>query len=249
MKQGLTFHWPDYRKVSFALPGFILLSVLIHGLSFTIFQAVYPPSGSLQPPPVGFTLLTPSTPENRALLNWIDAGDPALTSKPQEIVPPGMLDLPYQPSYAQLYTEPKLAEMPPEPVGFPAIMDAQSLIGSLAREKSGDPASVVAPQPTQMRISEGLASRATKTDGPLVFANKSSVALEPARFLVGVNAGGEVAYVFLQHSSGAQKIDREAESLIAKSRFAPAAAMSWGMVSFSWGSDLFGPSTQTVGLQ
>jgi hypothetical protein len=250
MKAGLTFHWPDYRKVSFALPGFILLSIFIHGISFTLFQVVYPPSGSLRPPPASVTLLTPSTPENRALLIWVAAGDPSLTSKPVEIVPPGLFDLQYQPSYAELYTEPKLVETPPGIVGFPPIMDAQHLVGSLVRNRSGSPVPEIAPHPTQMRVSEGLLGRAPKADGagtPHVFANKSSVNLEAAQFLVGVNAAGGVAYVFLQHSSGESKIDREAESLVTKTRFAPASAMSWGMISFCWGNDIFDPSTRTAG--
>src|SRR4051794_2442481 len=103
---NLTFHWPDYRKVSFALPGFILLSVLLHAAAFTVFQAVYPPSGALMAPPASVTLLTPSTPEYRALLNWVDAGDPALASRPQEVIPHGLMELPYQPSYAEVNTVP-----------------------------------------------------------------------------------------------------------------------------------------------
>ena len=106
----LTFHWPDYRKVSFALPGFLLFSAVLHGVAFSLFQAIYPPSGSLRPPPVGVTLLMPSTPENRAQLRWIEAQDPALASKPYEVVPSGPFELAYQPSYAELNTVPGMGQ-------------------------------------------------------------------------------------------------------------------------------------------
>src|SRR4051794_12627958 len=102
----LTFHWPDYRKVSFALPGFLLLSAIFHGAAFTLFQVTYPPSGSLMAPPATVTLLNPSSPEARAQLRWIEAGDPALASKPREEAPPGLLELAYLPSYAKVNSDP-----------------------------------------------------------------------------------------------------------------------------------------------
>ena len=247
---NLTFHWPDYRKVSFELPGMILLSLMLHGVAFTLFQVVYPPSGSLAPPPATITLLTPSTPENSALLSWVNANDPALTSKPQEVVPPGLLDLPYVPSYAELNTEPSpgpILQAPPTEV--PSIMDSQSILASLAR--AGTPKasrSSPAPQRTQVRISDALASRTPKADWTLpARSNPSAISpaarIEPAQFMVGVNAAGEVAYRFLQHSSRDPELDREAEALIANAAFAPGGKMSWGMISFNWGCEVYGIGT------
>ena len=255
MKSGLTFHWPDYRKVSFALPGFILLSVVMHGVAFTLFQVVYPASGMLRPPPVGVTLLTPSNEENRALLKWIAARDPALASKPQEVIPPGLLDLQYEPSFAELYTEPKPAELPAENIGVPSIMDSQALIATLAHNgKDGSPQGGAVAQSTQMRVSEGLSTRVAKgADGigkqpKFSFQFKSTVSLEPAQFLVGVNPEGKVAYVFLQRSSGEPKMDREAESLVAKTHFEAGPDTNWGMICFCWGSDVFASEPRTEAL-
>lgn len=250
LKPPLTFSWPDHRKVSFALPGFLLLSLLLHGATFTLFQVDYPRSGTVQPPPAGVTLLTPNSAENRALLKWVDASDPALTSKPQEVVPCGLLDLHYQPSYSELYTEPQPAPATPDVIGFPSMIEPQKLIGHAP--SSNTRSSSPAPRPTQMRFSGELENRISKSTGAgkisQPFANKSSVTLEPAQFLVGVNSAGEVAYVFLQHSSLEPKIDREAEARVAQIRFSPAETMSWGMISFCWGCDLFSPSTRTSGL-
>jgi len=248
MKTGLTFHWPDYRKVSFAVPGFILLSLLLHGVAFTLFQVVYPPSGMLRPPPAGITLLTPSTPENRALLQWIAAGDPALSSQPQEVTPPGLLEQHYQPSYGELYTEPKPAELPVENIRMPSLIDSQGLIAAVSRQS---PAATIPSLacPTQMRFSPELANRKSTAgeanQKPVNFQFKTHSSLEPAQFLVGVNPSGEVGYIFLEHSSGEPKIDREAESMIGKSHFEPGKETTWGMVCFCWGNDVFTTGSQS----
>src|SRR5205823_2536524 len=119
---ALTFHWPEMQPVSLALLGFIALSAIIHALSFYIFQLVYPPSARVNPPPAQVSVLTPGSPENDALLRWIEAEDPAWASKPQEILPPNLLDLPYTPSYAEVHADPKTVDKQSQTFVYPSAI-------------------------------------------------------------------------------------------------------------------------------
>src|SRR5438067_2790127 len=148
---GLTFSWPETRLISLTLLGFIALSVLIHALSFYIFQLAYPPSAHINPPPAQVSVLTPGSPENNALLRRIEAEDPALASRPQEVLPANLLNLRYTPSYAQVRTAPKIVDKQAMPLVYPPAMDALALIQSALPRQPAPSQPEPAPQ-TQLRF-------------------------------------------------------------------------------------------------
>src|SRR5882757_7824418 len=96
---GLIFEWPERERFPFILFGCVFLSLVAHVATFFVFQVVYPQRVTIPPPPPQVSLLTASSPENQALLRWIAAEDPALVASARSVVPPGLLEVPYRPSY------------------------------------------------------------------------------------------------------------------------------------------------------
>lgn len=235
---GLTFHWPDHRSVSLALPGFVALSLLAHAASFYLFQIAYPPIARAMPPPAQISLLAPGSPENDRLLRWIEAEDPALTARPAEVSPPHLFDRPYEPSFAQIHAQPKKIPETPPAFSFPTALPPLALM-EMAAPHQNIAAAVSAPMPTTLRFSGLLTGRVVAKAAPLHFQT-TATELQPACFLVGVSGHGEVRYLFLQSSSGDKAIDDRAATELRTAEFARAAEeLTWGFATFSWGTEVF----------
>ena len=92
-------------------PGTLLLfgalSFLAHAATFFLFQVSYPSHVSipLQTPQVW--LLTGETPEQQAIMRWIESEDPALIAASSHPVPAGLFEVPYRPSYLTARTAPR----------------------------------------------------------------------------------------------------------------------------------------------
>lgn len=241
---GLKFHWPRRAPFSLALAGFLLLSVLAHGLAFYILQVVDPPEVVIPPPPVQVNLLTPNTPENRALLQWIDAEDPAAIANTHEIVPGTLYDLSYQRSLADTLAMPKSPADTRATVPFPPAAEATAIIGS-AQASTPAPPAVMIPLPTELRFSGELSGRKIAKKPPMKF-DSGPLSGQPARFMVGVGPDGRVIYTFLlgtDMDEGAKAANRQAEDYLEKIEFAPrAGAIAWGIATFYWGDDSDGPA-------
>jgi hypothetical protein len=235
---GLTFDWPFRGKISLLLPGYLGVSVLVHALAFYIFQVVYPPTVSIAPPPAVVSLLTPSTPENQALLAWVASEDPAAVAKPPEALPEGLFDTRYQPSFAHVQTLPKPTARESARVSFPPPRDVIDLVNG-ALEAPATPAPAAPSRPTEMRISGALANRKIESTRGVHLDAKSAAELQAARFLIGVSSSGEVRYAFLQQTSGDKKIDSQAEAHLVGMRFVQAGSdgIAWGFATFFWGDD------------
>ena len=107
----LTFSTPDDKGFPYVLFLCVLGSFLAHAGTFFLFQVVYPQRVTIPQPAPHVSLLTPSSPENIALLRWIEAEDPALVANDNPVSPPGLADVHYHPSF----TSPRTA-----PLGAPA---------------------------------------------------------------------------------------------------------------------------------
>jgi hypothetical protein len=238
-RHGLTFEWPLRGKISLVMPGYIAASVAMHALAFYVFQVVYPPTVSIAPPPAVVSLLTPSTPENQAMLAWVAFEDPAAVANPQEALPKGLLDSPYQPLWVRAHSAPRTAERAPEPVHPPATQNVLSIVGSAMRAAK-KPDTIAPGRGTEVRFSGLLANRKIETQPDIHLEAATTASLEPARFLIGVSSSGEVRFAFVQQSSGDKSIDQQAEAHLAGMRFAPAeAGLTWGGAIFFWGTDAF----------
>ena len=56
-------------------------------LCFYAFQIIYPPAVALLPPPGRVTMIAPNTHEERVLLQWLEAEDPAIASTTHPLNP------------------------------------------------------------------------------------------------------------------------------------------------------------------
>ncbi|MDP9291991.1 MAG: hypothetical protein M3O82_06490 [Verrucomicrobiota bacterium] len=236
----LIFEWSSRHRLSATFLGFLVLSFAAHLFGFYLFQVVYPPAISITAPAAEITLLTPSTAENKELLARIGAEDPAKLLMPPDILPPGLLDLPYKPSYAESQPEPASAPESEAPIAYPPVLDANALVrAALPRRKPNE--MTVGPSKTRLVFSGEIKARELRKLPALSFKIQSPQMIEPTRFLIGVDTAGAVCYSFLQASSGDEQVDREAELALRALQFSPAqkASVTWGIASFAWGSVAF----------
>ena len=236
---GLVFSGQARGIIPWTLVGFILLSAVVHAFGFYLFQTVYPPAGHIAPPPVQVSLLMPGTPEADALLRWVEAEDPALAAQPRKAPVPGLMSLPYVPSFTAVHARPSIVQPPPEPLPFPAGASGVDLV------KMATPRSVAAapPQaaaaPTTLTFSDGLQPLDANPDLAGLRQTETGE-LQAARFLLAISDKGETRYVFLQDSSGDKSLDAQATELLAHLVFHPQPApLAWGFATFAWGSAVY----------
>jgi hypothetical protein len=248
----LIFSWAPPRRRRRALIIFLLLSVLLHALCFYVFQIVYPPTVALLPPPARVALISPDNPESLALLRWVEAEDPALTTTTQRSADAKAFVLPpiqHHPFYAT--HQPKLRTLPP-------------LIPDLTIPSSAAVGPVRSPLLKRNTGAAGLTRKTTATfadlptgfSGP-VFAEFKFRLTRPdapanARFRVAIDGSGAIRFCFLVESSGDTALDEQARDFLQLCRFqrpsgtgatanaAPTneTGLFWTGATILWGNDL-----------
>jgi hypothetical protein len=240
--KGLVFSGLEKGAIPWTLLGFIVLSACVHAIGFFMFQTIYPPEARMGPPPVQVGLLTPGTPEADAILHWINSEDPALAAEPSRAPIPGLTSLPYIPSYASVHARPVMAQAPEAPLPYPPGVAGLDLVKLAAAHPVSRPAPP-APSPTSLSLSGDLANAPHDPLPPmdgLREGDPSLGALEPARFLIGVNNAGEVRYSFIQDASGDKTLDTAAAALLQRVHFkAISAPLTWGFATFYWGASTY----------
>jgi hypothetical protein len=234
-----TFHWEVLRRFPTVLPGFILISLLVHAATFFIFRVTYPPQASMAAPPPEVTVLDPNRPDHQALLRWIEAEDPSPAINGGNAVTDRLLQVEYKPSYARLRTPPLTLPEETLRTQFPPARDPLAIIRSV---EAKPPVSAPPPagDPTRVTLSGPLKSRAADPMPRFDLATKSTAELEEAAFLVGVDARGVVQYVMPQLSSGNAAADDAAMKYLSTLRLSPGdQAISWGRATIQWGADAF----------
>jgi len=235
---------------------FLILSLLLHAFCFYIFQIVYPPTVALMPPPARVTLISPDDPESLALLRWVEAEDPALTTTTQRlpetksfVLPP----VPHRPSYAS--HQPKLKTLPP-------------LIPDLSVPSSAAIGPVRLPRMKANASAPGLERKTNAnfadlpaTLGDPVFADFKFHLTRPdapanASFRVAIDEGGAIRFCFLTESSGDPALDEQARNFLQLCRLktkgnspvSNGSALFWTTATILWGNDLAlssGPSANS----
>ena len=249
----LVFSWDPPRKRRRALIVFLILSVALHALCFYIFQIVYPPTIALMPPPARVTLISPDDPESLALLRWVEAEDPALTTTTQRLPEAKSLVLPpiqHRPSYAS--HQPKLKTPPP-------------LTPDLSIPSSAATGPIRLPRVKANANAPGLARKTTAnfadlpvTLGDPVFADFKFRLTRPdapanARFRVAIDEHGAIRFCFLIESSGDPALDEQARNFLQLCRLKTkenssvtnGSALFWTTATILWGNDFVptpGPS-------
>jgi len=234
----LTFHWPVEKGFPFILFVCVAGSLAAHAATFFLFQVVYPQRVTIPQPAPHVSLLTPSSPENIALLRWIEAEDPALIASGNSAPPKNLAEVAYRPSFLTPRTAPLGAPVEKSPkIPFPPAIDRLTEAESVPLPA---PIALSAISPTQMRFAGALAVRPLAQNPPLDAPRRSTVPISPTILLIGVNELGEVRYQLLQQASGDPGLDDLASSHLRRLSFAPAeAAIIWGHVTFSWGADAY----------
>jgi hypothetical protein len=220
-----------------------VISLLLHAAGFYVFQIVYPPALSLLPPPARVNLITPAAEEGRTILRWIEAEDPALTSKtvrPAEMKTVGLPAVEHIPSY--IATE-------------PALKSAPALTVDLRMPSSQPPGAVtmprlLAPQKLQSLATTISFSAELQKLGAAIVAQPKFIAAtneapEAITFRIAVGPRGEVLYCFAENSSGDRELDAQARRFLAFCRFPATAGANepiWGTAMIEWGNDVVAPA-------
>ncbi|MDB6173028.1 MAG: hypothetical protein JWL59_2339 [Chthoniobacteraceae bacterium] len=237
-EEAALFERKKSRAIFPWMPGFILVSLVAHTATFFLFNVVYPERATLPAPPPPITILDDSTPENQALLQWIEAENPALIAMAPQVEPPNLLKAEYRPSYQVIRTTPRTVAESIAGDQMPYAKDPLSIIRSSEKNAVRAPLPSKS-QPTSLSFSGGLSSRELAKP-PILSFSKSSEPLDRIRFLIGVTDRGEVRFSFVQNSSGSKKLDAEAEVHLKNLSFVPAEPpLTWGFATFDWGSDVY----------
>ena len=236
---GLTFAWDKPERWWLWLPGFFLLSLFAHAATFVVFRVVYPERATIPPAPPQVSLLTPTTSESAALLQRIATNDPALVAAEPAEVPRELLNVPYQPSYSVIRTQPRTLSEQPLRAEFPPAKPPLELIQEVSGTRAPPPPPA-ASHPTSFHFGDELAARVLPGAPALALSKKATAPLEWTEFLIGVSDRGEVRHTFLQGSSGDDRVDADAAKHVSEISFAPStAAMTWGSVTVAWGIDAY----------
>ena len=240
------FSTPEDRGFPYVLFLCVLGSFLAHAGTFFLFQVVYPQRVTIPQPAPRVSLLTPSSPENIALLRWIEAEDPALVGNDNPVAPPGLVDVHYRPSFASPRTAPLGA--PAEQVKgvkFPPAVDHLSVTNRPASGGSELPGKLPV-LPTSITYSGALAGRPVAKNPPVAFQYHATAPADSTTALLGVTDQGEVRFVVLQHSSGDPALDEQALAHLQEINFGPVEApLTWGFATCTWGTDAYATASTT----
>ena len=78
---NLLFKWAPRRRRTRSILSFLVASVILHAFGFYLLQIVYPPTLALRNSVGRVDVISPTTPEGRQLLRWVEAEDPAVAAK------------------------------------------------------------------------------------------------------------------------------------------------------------------------
>jgi len=232
----LIFRWPE-KGVSFLLPAFFVLAVLIHASAVFLFQIVYPPVETIAPPQAQVVFIAPTTPENRAFLESLESENPAKVAQMADLTPVGVGRIDYQPTYRSPSTEPKPVGRNDGSVALPPALSPLALLNT---RRTVEPAPREAIR-TTLSLSETLRERDAARGSPIRLEAQVEGAHPPAVFLIGVDDRGELRYAFLQTGSGSHQLDEAAEKALRTYPFRAdpsAPGITWGFATFHWGADV-----------
>ena len=234
----LTFAWPERERFPFVLFGCVVLSLVLHGATFLVFQVEFPQRVTIPPPAPQVALLTPSTPENEAFLRWIAAEDPALVASARSVVPANLLDVPYRTSFHASRAAPLGSVEEPAPVQFPPPRSPLSIIASAAPPPVPETGATL-PMRTTLTLPPELTERGLKPPA-FRWRQRAAQPLQPLQALIGVDDRGGVKFTFLQRSSGEPAIDAEALAQLGEISFAPGGpAISWEVATVDFGAEAY----------
>jgi hypothetical protein len=244
----LLFNWGPPRRRSRALIAFLIASLGAHAAGFYLFQVVYPPTVSLTPPPQRVNLIDANTERGAALLQWLDAEDPALVSttrKPSDARRYLLGKIQHVPSY--FASEPTLKVVPPLDVDL-RLPSAQppAPVPAAARARI----SPMGAAPTKVTFSNEFDLLGQPKFVPANFKASSHEPPQNAQFRIAVDSQGAVRYCFIWNSSGDAALDEQARAYLALCRFPERStstneSLVWGVATIEWGNGLASLDSKT----
>lgn len=230
----LRFPWESERHRLRVCIGWFIVCLVVHLLGFWLFKVVYPPPSLPPPQAPALILLSADRFEHRALLEWVEAEDPALSATRAEVVPNGIMSSPYRTSFATIRTEPRTMPEPSLPQQYPPPADPLSFIlGGSSRREGAAPARVKLP--AKVRLSESLVKRAPLAAIRIANIPAVPAPLQPLRCLVGIDSSGRVTGAFMESSSGNADADAAAIRAITEAKFLPGnAPVTFGFAKVDW---------------
>jgi hypothetical protein len=224
------FDW-DRGRWDYRLLVLIVLSFLAHIFCFYLFRVVYPATTALLPPSAQITVLDPSRPEDKQVLDWVTMNDPAKLSAPEirsdllsQVIPR------YRPIYSGIPIPLRSMESSrPKREGVSSLFSTETLLPIRPHLPQGGTSVSF---PTRLEIGSTLKPRMPATVPELP---TSATLVEATSIFLGVNADGIADYLFLMKSSGNNALDQKAEDFLRRVKFRPASNRAWGVVKFRWG--------------
>ncbi len=240
--ERMTFDWSGGHRSSWTLALLIFLSLILHSAAFffvhisTSERQLIPKSAQPIQLLSRFAPDGSPSPENEAVLRWIAAEDPAIVARVTNVEPAGLLAVPYRPSYSVSRTRPRDVPTEAATIQYPPARDSLEFI--MGSDEKPAPATAPLPgRPTEIAFRSPLDTR-VPANIALTLEATSSQSLSTVELLVGVGAGGDIRFSFVQESSGVPEMDAEAVRLVSGVRLGPAQEpITWGSVTVRWGID------------
>ncbi|MDQ2866906.1 MAG: hypothetical protein M3R59_00605 [Verrucomicrobiota bacterium] len=242
MNPTLIFSWAAPRKFPTSFIAFLIGSVVIHALCFSLFQIVYPSTAALLPPPARLTLIDGhDNPEAQALLHWVEAEDPALAMTTQRAPDASSQRLPnlrHVPSYAG--HEPKLRDLPPvapdlriPSIAPPGPVEIPGTASATTKLRSSQPTAVLLDNGSSI-ATPSFSFRASRDGAP-----------ENARFHIALDPSGTVRHALPIASSNDRALDEQATNFLQLCRFPPSTDEErWIVVTILWGNNIAAPEAK-----
>jgi hypothetical protein len=211
----------------------ILLSVLLHFVAFYLFQIIYPATKALPPATAQIEVLDWQRPEDRGVLEWTEVHDPSKLTLPRSDSSISKLIPDYRPLWNDLNPKRRTPELETNPVPVqtePSLLTPRLLFAN--RTPPPPPATHTIFRSSWV-LGPNLKQRAPTELPSLPSPDR---VLEPCQFFIRVDPTGNVAQLFLLHSSSDASADEKAAAWLRGIRFAPASADSWDTVRIDWGS-------------
>lgn len=246
--QQLIFSWRDREGSGWRLAGWLVITIVLVGGMFLLFQVVYPQSRHHITYPQEILVFDASQPATRALLSRVRDRDYLLIPQHTGSLTQAQEALPvFRPSFQDFSV--KLRALPEvrKPLQTPRIFSADDLplppvvlpaLDVGARPTSSEPAGERKPQVLRLKITGALAER--RLESPSGLSGVALTDTSSARFRIYVAAAGNVTLALPlsrpDETPESSALMKELHRRVAGLRFAPAAgaAAQAGDVSFQW---------------
>lgn len=218
-ERGKVFTWTRERRIWMHLSGFLLFSIIIHGSGFYLFKVVYPSPVRIETEPDGITVMEPTDPAVRSILQRLaDRTIFLMPPSAQSEVRVGLETrrVKFIPAFQRTELDLKA---PPALFGGPILVDPlPSGVESESQVNQGGLAGAV-----RIKLDPALADRPFAPWSILHDYLSLADSLPLVRFLLEIRPGGEVKVTGVESASLEEGEKQELATVVESTlRFVPA---------------------------